>query len=404
MIAFVFDCHYNGLSVIQALAEKKVQVYALDSKRKVGTFSRYAKFLRCPDPLVAEDQFVEFLIRELKNFEEKPVLFPVNDAWAMAVSKHKALLEQYSHICVADSEVIELLLHKSDFYSWATNQKIRVPRTYSLDELSNITNDVFPIIAKPEARRVSANDLNAMSHVDKMDSIRLVRLNSRTELLNFINIHKSYLNDVIFQEYIPGLSDCMFTVGIYADRNFQVRGIFTGRKVRGFPPESGDCILGQVESVPSYIMSLSHELCTKLKYHGIAEIEFKRNNLTGEFVLIEINPRSWSWVGITPECGVNLPWMAYLDLSGEHIPELAVSNLPDGSVKYVKILPDFINCIFRNKQVGYPEWQFSLKAWWASLAAEKLVIAEWNRADYLPFVYSICYTIAMFFRDLVRRK
>ena len=42
-----------------------------------------------------------------------------------------------------------------------------------------------------------------------------------------------------------------------------------------------------------------------LNYSGIAEFEYKKDLSTGRYRLIEVNPRSWSWIGITPACGVS---------------------------------------------------------------------------------------------------
>ena len=95
MTALVFNCHYNGLSIIQELGRHGVQVYALDSFRDVGTFSRYGCFHLCPDPESAEKAFVEYLLELGSSFDHKPVLFPTNDHWAAAISRHKETLSQY---------------------------------------------------------------------------------------------------------------------------------------------------------------------------------------------------------------------------------------------------------------------------------------------------------------------
>jgi len=98
MTAIVFNCHYNGLSIIRELGRQGVQVFALDNFRSVGTYSRYTKYRICPDPLVAEKAFIDFLLKFGPTFESKPVLFPTNDHWAAAVSRHKQALSQLSLI------------------------------------------------------------------------------------------------------------------------------------------------------------------------------------------------------------------------------------------------------------------------------------------------------------------
>src|SRR5690606_1760274 len=138
------------------------------------------------------------------------------------------------------------------------------------------------------------------------------------------------------QQFIPGLSNQMFTVGVYADRGYELAGIFTGRKARGYPAEFGDCIVGESYPVPQGLIENVRRIVKDLRYEGIAEFEYKRHELTGGYYLIEINPRSWSWVGITPACGVSLPWLAYTDLLGIHYEgRRDSSNLEPGRIKYV---------------------------------------------------------------------
>jgi len=173
----------------------------------------------------------------------------------------------------------------------------------------------------------------------------------------------------------------MYTVGIYADRNYEVKGLFTGRKVRGYPPDIGDCIVGQVEEVPKEIKTLVKGICKSICYHGIAEFEFKRDALSGQFKLIEINPRSWSWIGITPACGVSLPWMAYADLTGLESIQYKECDLPSGSVKYIKVLADMKNCLYGNRQLGFQDWDMTISQWRASLQADKIVCAEFAKDD-----------------------
>ena len=126
----------------------------------------------------------------------------------------------------------------------------------------------------------------------------------------------------------------------------------------------------------------------ELHYHGIAEFEFKKDARNGEFRLIEINPRSWSWVGITPACDVSLPWMAYADLTGiEKVPYKEV--VAHGDVKYIKILEDFMNCRYNYKKSGFPEYQMSTMQWWKSLRAKKKIYAEFCWDDPSVWLYSL---------------
>ena len=57
-------------------------------------------------------------------------------------------------------------------------------------------------------------------------------------------------------------------------------------------------------------------LLAAVGYHGLSQVEFKRDPRDGRFKLMEINPRLFQWHGLAAACGVDLPRLAYQDLLG----------------------------------------------------------------------------------------
>ena len=389
MTALVMNCDYNGLGVIQALGPFGIPLYALDRKRSVGTFSRYATYWQCPDPMTSEERFIEFLVSRGSQFSEKPVLLPTNDEWAMALSRNKLELQASYVPCVADWAVVDLVIDKSKFCKWGAEIGYPVPRIWHIREADGIPSDSFPLAAKPKHRRVAGDDARARALSVVLERYRLTILRDRGQLDEFLTQHERILPHMLLQEYVEGLSDRMYTVGVYANQRHEVVGLFTGRKVRGFPPDCGDCIVGQSEPVPAYIKEMVKDICGRLGYQGIAEFEFKRDAKTEALKIIEINPRSWSWIGITPACNVNLPWIAYTDLMGRGGVGCRESTKGEGEVKWAKPIDDLKNCLYRNKRAGFPEWHMGIRQWWRTLAGSRLVLAGLNPRDPLPLLYTL---------------
>src|SRR5690606_23485436 len=127
------------------------------------------------------------------------------------------------------------------------------PRTYSVSELDTLTKTDFPIAAKPIWRR-NSSDVEDGALPRAMDRLRLSVLNNRNELEAFMAREDDWLEHLVFQAYVPGLSDMMYTVGIYADSDHNIRGLFSGKKLRGYPSEVGDCIVGEATSVPEHLI------------------------------------------------------------------------------------------------------------------------------------------------------
>ena len=387
--ALVFNCSHNGLSIVRELGRRGVrEIHAMDSVRSLGTFSRYAVFDRCPDPLTDESAFIEHLLRFAQGRQDRPVLFPTNDQWAQAVAHHKEALLRHYHVWVADGPVVDLIIHKPRFYEWAMARGYPVPRSWTDAQVDAIADDQFPIAAKPAFRVASSDSKEQAVRAATRHGERLTVLENRAQLAAYRLVHAEARGDYILQEYVRGLSDCMYTVGVYANRGHEVMGVFTGRKVRGFPPDVGDCMVGQVEKVDASLVDLVKRMCRDLRYTGLAEFEFKRDAVSGRYFLIEINPRSWSWIGITPACGVSLPWMAYCDMTGCAPVAYAESNRPDGSVKFARVRDDRTNCLARNRRAGYPQWHMTRAQWGKSLACDHLVDAEFASDDMAPWIVS----------------
>lgn len=410
MTAIVFNCAYNGLSIIQELGRRGVDVHALDSFRNVGTTSRYATYHSCPNPTMDEEEFVEYLLDLAPEFDDKPVLIPTNDHWAAAIAHHRDRLTGPYHPCVVDGETIDLLLNKDKFGEWANEQGHPVPRSWTADQLSEIPDDAFPVAAKPSDatgvpdmmfdskiallynKLFGDSEKETMTErerkvANRLSETRLKVIESRDELNIFTAEFADVLDHFVIQEYVRGMSDQMYTVGVYANQG-EIKGLFTGRKVRGYPPDIGDCKVGQVEDVPDHAVATVEQMCDELEYHGIAEFEFKQDEQTDEFYLIEVNPRSWSWIGITPACGASLPWMAYADLSGAEEINFKRSSRDEGSVVWIKAFEDILNSLYFYRK-SQKEWVKGPCEWWNSINSNQVVVAEISKDDPLPACYSV---------------
>ncbi|RLL89240.1 hypothetical protein CN13_06520 [Petrotoga sp. HKA.pet.4.5] len=385
--AFVFNVFFNGLGVIRALGENGVPVRALDSSKKpVGKYSKYTKaFNVVTNPALNAEQFVKELIEIGKELNEKPVLFPTNDVWSIAVSKYKQQLEKYFLTYNPDYSVIKKIIDKRLFYNIMEKENILVPQTYGIkrfDDLEKIKKElIYPLILKPTARM----EINRKSCDTRIYNLnRIIEIKNFEDFFKYKDLIKNY--EFIIQQKIEGLSNNMYTVGIYADKKSKVRAAFCGRKVRGYPVEYGDCIAGESYWVDE-LVEQSKKLVKILGYTGIAEIEYKYNQVDGKYYLIEMNPRTWSWIGITPKAGVNLPLIAYKDARGEEIPEYIEMD-KSKKVLWTRSIDDRFNCKRHHKNVDEEDFLKSEKEWKESLKNyDYIVYADLDPEDMAPGIF-----------------
>ncbi len=53
-------------------------------------------------------------------------------------------------------------------------------------------------------------------------------------------------------------------------------------------------------------------------YEGLAEVEFMLDTRDNTYKLLEVNPRVWGWHTLAGRAGVDLPFLFYQDVVGEH--------------------------------------------------------------------------------------
>ena len=157
--------------------------------------------------------------------------------------------------------------------------------------------------------------------------------------------------------------------------------IFTSRKIRQFPPQFGEGSF--IESVwEPRIVDIGVYLLKKLRFYGVAMIEFKKNLETGEFKLLEINGRSHSQNHLATACGLNLPYMLYKDVIGESKKPIdRFSCQFQVGVKWLHITKDFLSFLRKHKK-----GEIALKDWLRSIIIGKKDFAILSLNDFSPFL------------------
>ena len=97
-----------------------------------------------------------------------------------------------------------------------------------------------------------------------------------------------------------------------------VPGIFCGRKLLQAPAGVGTCRVGVAEWDDEAVDG-ARRLLHALGFHGISQVEYKRDPRDGTLRLMEVNARLWQWHSLAAACGVDLVQMAYRDAIGEPV-------------------------------------------------------------------------------------
>jgi predicted ATP-grasp superfamily ATP-dependent carboligase len=308
--AIVLQVSYAcGLGIIRDLGSNGIPVLAMDPDPKaIGLRSRYAVGARCPDPLDGEESFLAYLERVGAHLPQRAVLFPSHDEYIWPLSRHAERLEPWFIVPFSRWDVMRRVHDKRAQLEAAWRAGVDTPQTLfvsSADELEAAGRQVrFPAVLKPVDSL--AFKLRFHRHiVDVRDATDLERVYDKVDDLGVL----------MLQERIPGSEEQLHTVGSYLDSRSRPLALFTGHKLRQYPHAGGSCLAG-VSKWDEELADAALRLLRELRFHGVSQVEFKRDPRDGRYCLMEVNARHWKWHSLAAACGVNLSLAAYSDATG----------------------------------------------------------------------------------------
>lgn len=119
----------------------------------------------------------------------------------------------------------------------------------------------------------------------------------------------------LVQEFIP----TPYEYGFFAlyDQGTAV-ATFQHRQIRGWKYCGGPSAYRESVDIPA-LDRVGRALLNELDWHGVAMVEFLRDPRTGEFKLMEINPRFWSSLPFTIQAGIDFPGLLWAQATGHEI-------------------------------------------------------------------------------------
>ena len=314
MKALVVDVGWvNGLAAIRSLGRAGIPVVAVDHRTSpLGFRSRYATPARSPDPALDESGFVA----RIAEIGGPAVVFPTHDPPLNALARNRERLDGFL-FPFPDWDVLERIQDKRHQLEAASAAGADVPETRypgSAAEARAAAEELgFPVLVKPR-------------HPDgfkRRFGKQALRCGAAGE------VERAYAEaepfGAMIQELVTGEDDQLYSLGSYLREDGEPLGLFSGRKLVQTPPGIGTCRIGEAVWVQE-VVDAGLKLLRGLGFHGISQVEFKRDARDGRFKLMEVNPRLWQWHGLAAACGVDLPVIAYRDLTGEQVEPVSMNG------------------------------------------------------------------------------
>ena len=274
------------------------------------------------------------------SVEEKPVLFYVGDAEVGFVHQFRDRLQEHFRFLLPGDPLTTTLLNKSRFYEFAQRCGLPVPRGESFSDARDLRKRIgavaFPCIMKPSFNQDWF--WKNPAERDRLPSYKqaLRRFGSKDDLLEFADALPERASGFVVQSYIDGGDDAITTFHGYFNERSECLGYFLGREIRTNPPHTGESAYSRT-IYNEALAKQSIGYLARIGMRGIVKIDYKLDERTNDFMIMEIEPHFQFWHLLGAYAGINLPLIAYrhqreerVGLSGGYADDLRMLYfLPD---------------------------------------------------------------------------
>jgi D-aspartate ligase len=366
----------QGLQAARILHDRGIEVIALAKDAKNwACLTNVCKEIRITD--TRHEALIEELRALGRTLDRKAVLYPCEDENVRLVSRHRGELQEWYHVALPSAEVVETLMDKTAFYSYAQDQGLPIaPTTFlrSREDLEAVSGTVnFPGVLKPANSATRLWEKNSMVSAFKVENA--------AEAFAIYDRYHPYTDVMIFQEWIAGPDSNLFSCNCYFGKDGTPLVTFVARKVRQWPPDIGKSSLG-VECRSDDVLQGTLDLLEGVGYRGLGYVEFKLDERSGGHIIVEPNVgRPTGRSAIAEAGGVELLLTMYCDLLDLPLPDNREQQYV--GAKWVHLRRDFQSALH-----GWRQGELTIAEWWRSWRGRK-AYALFSLRDPRPFMADV---------------
>lgn len=298
----------KSLSAIRSLGKAGAEVHVLgDSLFTTGYWSAFtARRVRVPDAARDEDAFHEGMVAHLESLARPPVVLPMEEATIRWLARRSAEIEGRARFLIPERSSLEVALDKGKTSEVAAQGGLPVPRTWSpasAEELHGVVTELEPgsFVVKP----VEGSGSTGVVYGEHRDP-------------EAWDTAWSELGPMIVQERIPAAGRAVGVACLF-DSEGELKASFTHERLRQYPVTGGPST-DRVSIHHAELERMSVTLLQGLRWRGIGMAEWKEDPATGDFKLLEINPRFWGSLELAVRAGVDFPALYARAALGEGLP------------------------------------------------------------------------------------
>ena len=238
------------------------------------------------------------------------IIIPMDDLSAVFVAENAASLARWFLLPPVAPLLPRQLANKASFLALCAKLGTPVPRTVVPDSIDDVVtfaaNAEFPVVMKATEQWFLLNDRFNVKIIQTPDEL----------FKTYERFEQAARRRLVIQEYIPG---CDWVSHGYYNSEKGISLTFTGRKIRGYPPDAGSTALGL--SLGNEALRLeAGRLLSAVAYSGIVDIDWRKDERDGQYKVVDCNPRvGQNFRMFESSAGIDVVRAQHLDMSGRSI-------------------------------------------------------------------------------------
>lgn len=310
--------HHGTMGAVRSLGRAGVDVHVVADC--TGSPVRGSRFVRQlhppPHPGASADDIAAVLRRVAARIPHPAVLIPMDDASAVAVGALREELAPSYLLPQQPGALAARVADKAELAEVCAAAGVPHPVTLipeSPEQASAMAWRLgLPVVAKWSRPWLLPTESGLRSTV-------VVRSTQQARELYLRSAEAG--SRLLLQEFLPPGPDGDWFFHGYADRSGVMRAGGPGVKEQSWPRAAGLTAVGHWRSNPR-VRSLAERLAGALGYRGILDLDFRRCGTTGDYHLLDFNPRPGAQFRLfTDSAGLDVVRALHLDLTHRPLPE-----------------------------------------------------------------------------------
>ncbi len=306
----VLDGHQrSALAIVRSLGRKQLKILVASiTISNLSSVSRYCDgAFRYTNPLINQKQFKRDVVNIIKA-NKVDMIIPVTDSTLYSLLKHDNINKitqiaapSFHRYCKASNKIGLIDIAKDLHIPHPVSKIIS-----SLKDWENMKGPIrFPLVFKPSSSILEQDGKLIATSVKIVDSWEHGK--------KLIQTDDSFSLPFLVQEKIDGSGEGIFAL---VDHGRTVC-VFSHKRIREKPPWGGVSVLCKSVKPAEDSVKYASQLLSKINWHGVVMVEFKRDYTTKIPYLMEINARFWGTLQLAVNSGIDFPYWHYLLFLGK---------------------------------------------------------------------------------------